>query len=69
MEFLYFETVSNLYFYVTTILYMEYNRIIFQTNFNLMYMLLKVILDIWIVYIAFKEQDDCIYIYVAEEEG
>lgn len=69
MEFLYFETVSNLYFYVTTILYMEYNRIIFQTNFNLMYMLLKVILGIWIVYIAFKEQDDCIYIYVAEEEG
>lgn len=32
-------------------------------------MLLKVILGIWIVYIAFKEQDDCIYIYVAEEEG
>lgn len=41
---------------------MEYNRIIFQTNFNLMYMLLKVILGIWIVYIAFKEQDNCIYI-------
>lgn len=47
---------------------MEYNRIIFQTNFNLMYMLLKVILGIWIVYIAFKEQDDCIYIYMQQKK-